>query len=94
MATYKRFEDLPVWRKATDLAATMFTWNSNLAFCGKGDLANQLQRAALSISNNIAEGFDRGNTKELLHYLYIARGLAGEVRSMLSLHATRVDSQR
>ena len=91
MATYKRFEDLPVWEKAADLAATMFTWTSKQEFRGKGDLANQLQRAALSISNNIAEGFERGSTKELLQYLYIARGSAGEVRSMLCV-MQRMDS--
>ena len=91
MATYKRFEDLPVWRKAADLAATMFTWTSKPEFQRKGDLANQLQRAALSISNNIAEGFERGSTKELLQYLYIARGSAGEVRSMLCV-MQRMDS--
>ena len=83
MATYKRFEDLPVWKKAADLAAKMFAWTAHPSFRGKGDLANQLQRATLSISNNIAEGFERGSTRELLQYLYIARGSAGEVRSML-----------
>jgi four helix bundle protein len=44
-----------------------------------------LERAAVSVSNNIAEGFERGTTKELLMLLYIARGSAGEVRSMLHL---------
>jgi len=44
-----------------------------------------LQRAALSVSNNVAEGFERGTTQELLTFLYIARGSAGEVRSMLCL---------
>ena len=83
MASYQRFEDLPVWQKAAGLAAEMFSWTTNDAFRGKGDLANQLQRAALSISNNIAEGFERGSTKELLQFLYIARGSAAEVRSML-----------
>ena len=39
----------------------------------------------MSVSNNIAEGFERGTTKELLSFLYIARGSAGEVRSMLSV---------
>ena len=46
-------------------------------------LRDQIERAALSVSNNIAEGFERGTTNELLAFLYIARGSAGEVRSML-----------
>src|SRR6202790_2112571 len=46
-------------------------------------LRDQIERAALSVSNNIAEGFERGTTPELLTFLYIARGSAGEVRSML-----------
>jgi len=80
---YDRFEDLPVWQAAADLAVKVLAWSSHAWFCGKGDLANQMQRAALSVSNNIAEGFERGSTNELLQYLYIARGSAGEVRSML-----------
>lgn len=83
MATYKRFEDLPVWQISADLAARMFPWTKAPMFRGMGDLANQMQRATLSVSNNIAEGFERGSTAELIHYLYIARGSAGEVRSML-----------
>lgn len=82
---YERFEDLPVWQCAADLAAQMFEWTTHAAFSGRGDLANQLQRAALSISNNIAEGFERGSTRELVNFLYIARGSAGEVRSMLGV---------
>jgi four helix bundle protein len=53
------------------------------SFSQPGDLRDQLRRAALSVSNNIAEGFERGSTSELLAYLDIARGSAGEVRSML-----------
>jgi four helix bundle protein len=48
-------------------------------------LRDQLERAALSVSNNIAEGFERGTNQELLTFLYIVRGSAGEVRSMLCL---------
>jgi four helix bundle protein len=48
-----------------------------------------LDRAALSVSNNIAEGFERGTTNELLAFIYIARGSAGEVRSMLCLKERR-----
>ena len=80
---YKRFEDLPVWNLAAELAAEIFRWSGHPVFRGKGDLGNQLQRATLSISNNIAEGFERGTTNELITFLYYARGSAGEVRSML-----------
>lgn len=83
MSTYKRFEDLPVWRAAIDLALAVFALTEDRAFGQQGDLRSQLRRAALSVSNNIAEGFERGTTNELLAFLYIARGSAGEVRSML-----------
>ena len=79
---YERFEELPVWQASADMAVNVFNWSAHPWFRGKGDLANQLQRASLSISNNIAEGFERGSTSELLQFIYIARGSAGEVRSM------------
>lgn len=82
---YERFEDLPVWKAASELAVQIFALTENKTFMGKGDLRNQLERAAVSISNNIAEGFERGTTQELLTFIYIARGSAGEVRSMLHL---------
>lgn len=82
---YSRFEDLPVWKLAAELAVEMFCWTEARQFRGKGDLANQLQRATLSISNNIAEGFERGTTRELIAYLYYARGSAGECRSMIEV---------
>ena len=81
--TYKRFEDVPVWNDAADLAAEIYEFTEDDSFRRKGDLANQMERAALSISNNIAEGFERGTTQETLNFLYYARGSAGEVRSML-----------
>jgi len=83
MATYKRFEDLPVWNAAIELGLKIFALTDDRAFAQQGDLRSQLRRAALSVSNNIAEGFERGTTNELLSFLYIARGSAGEVRSML-----------
>lgn len=83
MATYKRFEDLPAWNAATDLAVAVFRLTEAQSFRFKGDLVNQLRRAALSVANNVAEGFERGSTQELINFLYIARGSAGEVRSML-----------
>jgi four helix bundle protein len=82
---YDRFEQLPVWQAAIELAERVFRLTDNRAFRAKGDLANQLERAALSVSNNVAEGFERGTTSELITFLYYARGSAGEVRSMLRL---------
>jgi len=80
---YERFEDLPVWKDAVQFAVDVFLLTEDTSFRNKGDIANQLQRAAFSISNNIAEGFERGTTPELLTFLYIARGSAGESRSIL-----------
>ena len=48
-------------------------------------MRNQLERAAVSVSNNIAEGFERGTTMELVHFLYISKGSSGECRSMLRM---------
>ena len=80
---YERFEDLPVWRAAIDLAKRVYDLTRDKFFSQPGDLRSQLRRASLSVSNNIAEGFERGSTAELLAFLYIARGSCGETRSML-----------
>ncbi len=87
--TYKRFEDLPVWQEAISLAELcedLLDQAGDLVRKGKQD---QLDRCSLSVSNNIAEGFERGSTKELLAFIYIARGSAGETRSMMRFFAGR-----
>jgi four helix bundle protein len=80
---YSGFEELPVWRASSALALRILELGEKAAFRRRRSLRDQMERAALSISNNIAEGFERGTTQELLTFLYIARGSAGEVRSML-----------
>ena len=80
---YERFEDLPVWQAAIDLAVQVYVLTKDKFFVQPGDLRGQLRRASLSVSNNIAEGFERGSTAELLSFLYISRGSCGETRSML-----------
>lgn len=80
---YERFEDLPVWKAAIELAVGIYYLTQDRFFNQPGDLRSQLRRAPLSVSNNIAEGFERGSTSELLYFLYISRGSAGETRSML-----------
>ncbi|HXM49861.1 MAG TPA: four helix bundle protein [Pyrinomonadaceae bacterium] len=82
---YNRFEELPVWKAAIELAVGVFALTGKPTFKSYASLRNQLERAAVSISNNIAEGFERGTTPELLTFIYISRGSAGETRSMLCL---------
>ena len=83
--TYDRFEQLPVWQAAIELGERIYAVTDKPAFRRRYSLRDQIERATVSISNNIAEGFERGTTQELLSFLYIARGSAGEVRSMLCL---------
>jgi len=95
---YSRFEELPVWRAGIELAVQVYGMTARAEFKGHGSLRDQIERATVSVSNNIAEGFERGTTQELLTFLYIARGSAGEVRSMLCLferlpHFTNLKSE-
>jgi four helix bundle protein len=80
MATIEKFEDLICWQKARELAKNVYKEFRNCRDLGFKD---QIQRAAISVMSNIAEGFERGTTQEFLNYLYIAKGSAGEVRSQL-----------
>ena len=78
----EKFEDIMAWQKAKDLTLKIYQLFHN---CKDGSFKNQIQRAALSICNNIAEGYERKTNKELIYFLYIAKGSSGEVRSMLSI---------
>lgn len=78
--TIQSFEDIVSWQKAKDLYVILFR---ELKESRNYTYKDQILRAALSISNNIAEGFDRGSGKELKQFLIIARGSAAEVRSKL-----------
>ncbi len=82
MASIKRFEDLIAWQKAKELVLLVYR---EFRSCKDHSFRDQIQRAAVSIMNNIAEGFERQTNKELRNFFYIAKGSAGEVRSMVSL---------
>ena len=81
MAKYQRFEELPVWQEAARLyeAATDLLETPGLPLTS--GFRSQLDRAALSVSNNIAEGFERNTTGELLSFISIARGSARACRA-------------
>jgi len=80
---YNRFEELPVWKAAIELGVGVFKLTTSPAFRRYYSVRNQLERSAMSVSNNIAEGFERRTTQELLTFFYIARGSSGETRSAL-----------
>lgn len=80
MATIQKFEDLICWQKARELVKGIYVV---LKDCKDFGFRDQIQRAAVSVLSNIAEGFERGTQSEFLNYLYIAKGSAGEVRAQL-----------
>jgi four helix bundle protein len=94
MPRYEKFEDLPVWQEAARLYNKVLDLLEESNPLLTPGFRNQLDRAALSVSNNIAEGFERVTTNELLAFLAIARGSAGEVRSMMAVVKTRPKLQR
>ena len=85
MAKYTKFEELPVWQEAARLYNRVLDLLEEPGVPLTPGFRNQLDRAALSVSNNIAEGFERVTTSELLAFLAIARGSGGEVRSMMAV---------
>ena len=88
---YERFEDLPVWKAAIAFKLAVDELCNQAAVKRLHNFIDQIDRASLSISNNIAEGFERGTTNELLYFLYVARGSAGECRLMLRYADQRPD---
>ena len=83
MSNIKRFEDLIAWQKARILTQEVYLITREMAFSKDFGLCNQIQRAAVSIMSNIAEGFERGGTIEFRRFLDIAKGSCGEVRTQL-----------
>jgi len=78
----EKFEDIIAWQKARNLTVDIY---QNFTHCRDFSFRDQIQRAAVSVMNNIAEGFERRGDKEFSHFLFIAKGSSGEVRSMLYL---------
>lgn len=80
--TIQTFEEIKVWQKSKELSIITYKVFSTSKDYGFRD---QIQRAAVSVMNNIAEGFERKGNKELARFLFISKGSCGEVRSMLQL---------
>lgn len=78
----EKFEDIIAWQKSKELTVKVYGLFNN---CRDYGFKDQIQRASVSVMNNIAEGFERKSNKEFKQFLYIAKGSCGEVRSMLYL---------
>jgi four helix bundle protein len=83
MATIERFEEIETWDAARLLVKDIYRISQGTDFSRDWGLRDQIQRAAVSIMSNIAEGFERGSNKEFVQFLFYARVSAGEVRSLL-----------
>ena len=87
MSTCKKFEDMEVWKKSMILTRLIYQNTNKPAFVKDYNLTNQIRRSAISIASNIAEGVERDGNKELINFLYIAKGSCGELRCQLYIAA-------
>jgi four helix bundle protein len=79
----ERFEDLVAWQKARALTRDIYQTTRQGAFAKDFGLSSQIQRAAVSVMSNIAEGFERGSRGEFHQFLSVAKASCGELRSQL-----------
>ena len=90
MAAFKTFEEIGAWKEARLLVNEVYSLTCREPFCRDYGLRDQIQRAAVSIGSNVAEGFERRGNKEFINFLWIAKGSAAEVSSQL-YHARDLD---
>ncbi|MBR4188780.1 MAG: four helix bundle protein [Kiritimatiellae bacterium] len=83
MGVFKTFEEINAWQRARVLVKEVYAMTGCGEFSRDYGLKEQIQRAAVSICSNIAEGFERRGNKEFIHFLWIAKGSAAEVCSQL-----------
>ena len=83
MSDIKRFEDLDAWKLGRTLTNRVYAITKDAPAARDYGFTDQLRRAAVSVMSNVAEGFDRGSNKDFAKFLFIARGSAAEVRSLL-----------
>jgi len=79
----ERFEDIEAWQAGRELTRGIYRATKLQQFAKDFGLVDQIRRATVSITSNIAEGFERGGDKEFVHALTLAKGSCGELRSQL-----------
>ncbi len=82
---FVKFEDIEAWKKGREIALVVYRLTAGDRFRQDRGLCDQIQRAAVSITSNIAEGYARRGNKEFSKFLWIAKGSAAEVQSQIHL---------
>lgn len=85
MKQYKQFEELEVWKAAREVVVDVYLIAREGSLARDYGFRDQLQRAAVSIMANIAEGHERGGNREFVRFLHIAKGSAAEVRALIEI---------
>jgi four helix bundle protein len=85
MATIEAFEDLNIWKEAVRIGVEIYRLADRTPLKNDYKSRDQLIGAAISISNNIAEGFEYNNNRIFIKFLFYAKGSAGELRSQLAV---------
>jgi len=83
MAVFVQYEDIDAWKMGRELVKSVYVMTRSGDFAKDWGLRDQIQRAAVSVCSNIAEGYERRGNKEFVKFLWIARGSAAEVSSQL-----------
>lgn len=81
----QKFEDLNIWKLSLALTKDIYGITSQGKFARDFGLKDQIQRAIVSVSSNIVEGFEKNNNNEFIRYLKIAKGSAGETRNQVHI---------
>ena len=83
MATITKFEDIEAWRKGRELKQILYRHSKHGEFAKDFALRIQIRRAAMSVTANIAEGFERGGNREFIQFLSTSKGSCGEIQDHL-----------
>jgi four helix bundle protein len=84
MAKFTRIEEIECWKEGVDLTLKIYGLKRKSSLLLKDyGLVDQMQRASVSMPSNISEGYERHTYQEFIHFLYIAKGSCGELRTQL-----------
>ncbi len=90
-----RFEDLEIWKESLIITRNIYDLLAKKEFNLEFELKSQIKRAAISISSNIVEGFEKNNNNEFIRFLKISKGSVGEVRNQIyiAFNVNRISKQ-